>query len=39
MRVDRSVPPNRVRMCLRARSVVEANAGAADAFAAALPAR
>ena len=34
-RVDRGVPPRRVRTCLRARSVVEANAGTADAFLAA----
>jgi uncharacterized membrane protein (UPF0127 family) len=32
VRVDRAVPRNRVKLCLRARSVVEANAGAADAF-------
>jgi uncharacterized membrane protein (UPF0127 family) len=35
VRVDRSVPPRRVRSCLRARSVVETRAGAADAFLAA----
>ena len=35
VRVDRAVPPNRMRLCLRARSVVEANAGAADEFIAA----
>jgi uncharacterized membrane protein (UPF0127 family) len=35
VRVDRAVPPNRVKSCLRARSVVEANAGAAEAFLAA----
>ena len=35
VRVDRDVPPNRLRQCLRARSVVEANAGTADAFLAA----
>jgi uncharacterized membrane protein (UPF0127 family) len=35
VRVDRAVPPNRVRSCLRARSVVEANASTADAFLAA----
>ena len=34
-RVDRSVPPRRMRACLRARSVVETAAGAADAFLAA----
>jgi uncharacterized protein len=32
VRVDRAVPPNRMKLCLRARSVVEANAGMADAF-------
>lgn len=32
VRVDREVPPRRVRTCVRARSVVEANAGTADAF-------
>ena len=35
VRIDRAVPPNRMKLCLRARSVVEANAGAADAFLAA----
>ena len=35
VRVDRAVPPNRMRSCVRARSVVEANAGTADAFLAA----
>jgi uncharacterized membrane protein (UPF0127 family) len=35
VRVDRAVPPNRVKLCLRARSVVEANAGTADRFLAA----
>jgi uncharacterized membrane protein (UPF0127 family) len=35
VRIDRAVPPNRIRSCLRARSVVEANAGTADAFLAA----
>jgi uncharacterized membrane protein (UPF0127 family) len=35
VRVDRAVPPNRMKLCLRARSVVEANAGTADAFLAA----
>ncbi len=34
-RVDRHVPPRRMRWCLRARSVVETNAGQADAFLAA----
>jgi uncharacterized membrane protein (UPF0127 family) len=32
VRVDRAVPPRRLKACLRARSVVEANAGTADAF-------
>ena len=35
VRIDRAVPPNRMKSCLSARSVVEANAGAADAFLAA----
>ncbi|HTE62185.1 MAG TPA: DUF192 domain-containing protein [Solirubrobacteraceae bacterium] len=35
VRIDRAVPPNRMKLCLRARSVVEANAGTADAFVAA----
>jgi uncharacterized membrane protein (UPF0127 family) len=35
VRVDRDVPPRRMRWCLRARSVVETNAGQADAFLAA----
>jgi uncharacterized protein len=35
VRIDRGVPPNRMKLCLRARSVVEANAGSADAFLAA----
>jgi uncharacterized membrane protein (UPF0127 family) len=35
VRVDRAVAPRRVKACLRARSVVEANAGTADAFLAA----
>jgi uncharacterized membrane protein (UPF0127 family) len=35
VRIDRAVPPSRVKLCLRARSVVEANAGTADAFLAA----
>ena len=35
VRIDRDVPPNRMKLCLRARSVVEANAGTADAFVAA----
>ena len=35
VRVDRDVPPGRIKLCLRARSVVEANAGTADAFLAA----
>jgi uncharacterized protein len=32
VRVDENVPPRRVRTCVRARSVVEANAGTAGAF-------
>jgi uncharacterized membrane protein (UPF0127 family) len=36
VRIDRAVPPRRMKACLRARSVVEANAGTADRFAAAL---
>ena len=35
VRVDRSVPPGRVKTCLRARAVVETPAGAADRFLAA----
>jgi uncharacterized protein len=35
VRIDRAVPPNRMKLCLRARSVVEANAGTADDFLAA----
>jgi uncharacterized membrane protein (UPF0127 family) len=35
VRIDRDVPPNRMKQCLRARAVVEANAGTADAFLAA----
>jgi uncharacterized membrane protein (UPF0127 family) len=35
VRLDRDVPPSRMKMCLRARSVVECNAGRADAFLAA----
>jgi uncharacterized protein len=35
VRIDRAVPPNRMKLCVGARSVVEANAGAADAFVAA----
>ncbi len=34
-RVDRDVAPRRMRLCVRARSVVECNAGRADAFLAA----
>ena len=36
VRVDRAVAPRRLKFCFRARSVVEANAGAGDAFAAGL---
>ena len=32
VRIDRDVPPHRVRACFRARSVVETVAGHADAF-------
>jgi uncharacterized membrane protein (UPF0127 family) len=32
VRVDRNVPPNRLRACLKARAVVETLAGHADAF-------
>ena len=35
VRVDRAVPPRRLKGCLGARSVVEANAGTADSFVAA----
>lgn len=35
VRVDRAVGPRRMRICVRARSVVETAAGAADAFLAA----
>ena len=35
VRVDREVPPRRMRFCRGARSVVECNAGRADAFVAA----
>lgn len=36
LRVDRGVVPGRVRVCLRAGSVIETNAGRADAFSTAL---
>ena len=32
VRVDPAVPPRRLKWCLKARSVVEANAGTADHF-------
>jgi uncharacterized protein len=32
VRIDRAVPPGRLRACLRARSVVETAAGAAGRF-------
>ena len=32
VRVDRSVPPRRMRVCVRARSVVETAGGRADVF-------
>jgi hypothetical protein len=35
VRIDRSVPPNRIKLCVRAHAVVEANAGTADEFVAA----
>ena len=35
VRIDRDVGPRRMKMCLRARSVVECSAGQADAFVAA----
>jgi len=35
VRVDENVPPGRIRTCLRARSVLEANAGAGRSFVAA----
>ena len=35
VRIDEAVPPRRLRTCVRARSVVEANAGYAGAFVAA----
>jgi uncharacterized membrane protein (UPF0127 family) len=36
VRVDRAVAPRRLKFCFRGRSVVEANAGTADAFVAGL---
>ena len=35
VRIDPSVPPRRLKSCLRARSVIEANGGTADRFVAA----
>src|SRR4051794_29493259 len=35
VRIDANVPPRRLKSCLRARSVIEARAGTADAFLAA----
>jgi uncharacterized membrane protein (UPF0127 family) len=35
VRIDTNVPPRRLKSCLRARSVIEANGGTADAFVAA----
>ena len=35
VRIDPAVPPRRLKTCLRARAVVEANAGTADRFVAA----
>ena len=37
VRVDRGVPPRRLRLCARARSVLECRAGTAGRFLAALP--
>jgi uncharacterized membrane protein (UPF0127 family) len=39
VRVDHDVRPRRMKLCVRARSVVEAPAGQGDRFAAALAAR
>jgi uncharacterized membrane protein (UPF0127 family) len=36
VRVDRDVAPRRIRLCVRARSVVEARTGEGDRFAASL---
>ena len=36
VRVDPAVPPRRMKFCSKARSVIEANAGTADAFVARL---
>jgi uncharacterized protein len=36
VRVDPAVPPRRLKFCFRALSVIDANAGAGEAFAAAL---
>jgi uncharacterized membrane protein (UPF0127 family) len=36
VRIDRDVPPRRLKLCLRARSVVETRAGHGDRFAPAL---
>jgi uncharacterized membrane protein (UPF0127 family) len=36
VRIDAGVPPRRLKSCLRARSVIEARGGCADAFVAAL---
>jgi uncharacterized protein len=38
VRIDPAVPPRRLKFCFRARSVIEANAGAGAAFAAGLSA-
>jgi uncharacterized membrane protein (UPF0127 family) len=35
VRIDANVPPRRLKSCLRARSVIEANGGTAEAFVAA----
>jgi uncharacterized membrane protein (UPF0127 family) len=36
VRVDRVVPPGRIKLCVRARAVIETAAGGGDAFAGAL---
>ena len=34
LRIDHAVPPRRIRLCLRARSVIEARSGHGESFAA-----
>jgi uncharacterized membrane protein (UPF0127 family) len=36
VRIDRDIPPRRLKLCLRARAVIEARAGHGDVFAHAL---